>query len=86
VSSPMLPAAESLILTPADDVTTAADRVALIVRNWHDTVHPGSWRFCDQQPCDAVRREVDSPLASGAPLAGSVAVALVDIADPEIDD
>lgn len=40
---------------PSDVVTSPAGHV---VANWHNDVHTGAYRTCQQQPCRAVR-EVD---------------------------
>jgi len=39
------------------DAESPAGRV---VQRWHDVTHQGAYRFCDQQPCHAVR-SVDRP-------------------------
>jgi hypothetical protein len=61
----MSAAAESLIFTDGGHATNEPHggpsyhgntREAQVVARWHDEVHPGSFRFCDQQPCHAIRQ------------------------------
>lgn len=49
-------AAEALLISP-DNEPGSADRVASIVRRWHQGEHETPWLTCHLQPCDAVRRE-----------------------------
>lgn len=29
-------------------------KVLMTVENWHNETHPGTFRFCDKQPCHAI--------------------------------
>lgn len=48
---------DSLTLAP-DHEPGSASRVVSIVRRWHDDEHPGAFTTCDDQPCNAVAREI----------------------------
>jgi len=37
-------------------LVAAEGAVVDIVRRWHNEAHPGAFRVCDQQPCDAILR------------------------------
>lgn len=50
-------AGDSLVLAP-DHEAGSADRLAAIVRRWHDDNHPGAFLTCDDQPCNAIGREI----------------------------
>jgi hypothetical protein len=46
------PIIETMHLAASDHGDTYG--VTRIVENWHNDVHDGVFRFCDQQPCHAI--------------------------------